>query len=377
MDAEFCGQLTLNRKSHVGLYLGSRCLIGSFPPTLSAASLVTEPVTGAYRQRFDQKVGGDRLNIAFQWAGTMAAGPAADARDQGELYLATFLPNAPYAQRSLLASRAVLLVSLAAAMITIVLSLFLSRNITNPIAALLAGMEKLKAGAFDTRVGPVSAVGGPFALFPRRGQRGGTRSAGSSGDSTRWPGSWPRTSRKCRSTSQYNEKIISSIKAGIAIVNGELVVEKANGTFLETFSLDGRAVTGCPSPGWTSTSWTRRSWRRSSPCCKAAPPPSPRSSARQAAGSSRSSSTPSSAPAALRRTHGMPWRGSRRAACSWRRTSARKPSWKRRSSRRRSCPPSACSPPGWPTRSTTRWARSLPTCRTSSTKRRATPARCP
>jgi len=245
LDADFCGQLILNRKSHVGLYLGARCLTGSFPPNLSAASLETEPVMGAYRQRFDQKVGDDRFNIAFQWAGTMAAGPAADAPNQGELYLATFLSSAPYTQRSLLASRAVLLVSLAAAMITIVLSLFLSRNITNPIAVLLAGMEKLKAGAYDTRMGPV-AVGRALALLPGRGQKGGYEIGGLFRGFDEMARELAQDKQEMQEYVQYNEKIISSIKAGIAIVNGELVVEKANGTFLETFSLGGRAVTGVP-----------------------------------------------------------------------------------------------------------------------------------
>jgi len=244
LDAEFCGQLTLNRKSQVGMYLGSRCLVSSFPPSLPAAELETEPVTGAYRQRFNQNVGGDRLNIAFQWAGTMAAGPTADPMNLGELYLATFLPNAPYAQRSLLASRAVLLVSFAAALITIVLSLFLSRNITNPIAALLAAMERLKAGAFDTRVGLLPSTREP--LSPWRAQRGGYEIGRLFRGFDEMTHELAQDKQEMQEFVQYNEKIISSIKAGIAIINGELVVEKANGTFLETFGLHGRVVTGVP-----------------------------------------------------------------------------------------------------------------------------------
>jgi nitrogen-specific signal transduction histidine kinase/HAMP domain-containing protein len=253
LDAEFCGQLTLNRKSQVGLYLGPRCLVGSFPPNLPAADLATEPVTGAYRQRFDQKVGSDRLNIAFQWAGTMAASPAADPGDQGELYLATFLPNAPYAQRSLQASRAVLLVFLAAALVTIILSLFLSRNITNPFAALLSGMERLKAGGLDTRVPPTDSAGGQTASASRRSRRWGYEIGRLFRGFDEMAVELAQDKQKMQQYIQetlvlkeYNEKIISSIKAGIAIVNGELVVEKANGTFLETFGLNGRAVTGVP-----------------------------------------------------------------------------------------------------------------------------------
>ena len=247
LDAEFCSQLTLNRKSQVGLFLGPRYIVGSFPPGLRRSDFDAEPPTGAYGERYDWNAGGERLNIAFQWAGTVGGDPEADRRDRGELYLATFLSNAPYTQRSLLASRAVLLVSLAAALITIVLGLFLSRNITHPIAALLAGMERLKAGAFDTRVGPVSsAEGGPPAGDPGRGRKWGYEIGRLFRGFDEMAYELAQDKREMQEFAQYNEKIISSIKAGIAIVNGELVVEKANGTFLETFGLDARIVTGSP-----------------------------------------------------------------------------------------------------------------------------------
>ena len=253
IDAEFCSQLTLNRKSQVGLFLGPRYVVGSFPSGVPRADFSAEPPTGVYGERYDQKAGGERLNIAYQWAGTVSASPSARARDEGDLYLATFLSNAPYAQRSLLASRAVLLVSLAAALITIVLSLFLSRNITHPFAALLAGMEGVKAGAFDTRMAPVSPAGETVVRTLWRGWKWGSEIGrlfqGFDEMAHELAQDKQEMQEYIRETvvlKEYNEKIISSIKAGIAIVNGELLVEKANSTFLETFGLEGRVVTGAP-----------------------------------------------------------------------------------------------------------------------------------
>jgi nitrogen-specific signal transduction histidine kinase len=253
LDQEFCGQITLNRKSQVGFFLGSRFLVGSFPLGLPPADFSASPMTGVYQERFDQKAGGERLNIAFQWAGTVAVDSGADPLSGNELYLATFLSNAPYVQRSLQASRAVLLVSLAAALIAIVLSLFLSRNITNPISALLAGMEGLKAGALETRVGPVSPAGVPLARLSGRVQGGGSEIGKLFRGFDEMAHELAQDKRKMQEyiretviLKEYNEKIISSIKAGIAIVNRELVVEKANGTFLETFAPDGREVIGAP-----------------------------------------------------------------------------------------------------------------------------------
>ena len=243
LDQEFCSQLTLNRKSQVGLFLGSRFLVGSFPLGLPPADLDAGPLAGAYREHYDQKAGNERLNIAFQLAGTVAMAPGSDLRDDGPLYLATFLSNYPYMQRSLLASRAVLLVSLAAALLTIVLSLFLSRNITNPIAALLVAMDRLKAGAFDTRMGSL----------PWTGQGGGYEIGGLFRGFDEMAHELAQDKEEMQEYIQetivlkeYNEKIIASIKAGIAIVNRELVVEKANATFLETFAPGGRTVIGVP-----------------------------------------------------------------------------------------------------------------------------------
>ena len=256
LDQEFCSQLTLNRKSQVGLFLGPRFLVGSFPLGLPPADFTVGPMTGVYQERYDQKAGGERLNIAFQWAGTVATDSGVDPPGGSELYLATFLSNAPYAERSMQTSRAVLLVSVAAVLIAIVLSLFLSRNITNPISALLAGMEGLKAGAFETRVGPVSPAGTPFPRLSGRVQRGGFEIDKLFRGFDEMAHELAQDKREMQEyihetlvLKEYNEKIISSIKAGIAIVNRELVVEKANGTFLETFAPGGRTVIGVPLTG--------------------------------------------------------------------------------------------------------------------------------
>ncbi len=240
LDQDFCGQLTLNRKSQVGLFLGSRFLVGSFPLGLPPADFEPDSMTDVYRELYNQKVGGERVNIAFQWTGTITVDAGTNPPDRNELYLATFLSNAPYAERSLQTNRAMLLISGVAVMIAIVLSLFLSRNITYPISALLAGMERVKAGALDTRVGSVSAAGGYEIgrLF-----RGFDEMANELAQDKREMQEYLRETVVLK---EYNEKIISSIKVGIAIVNRELVVEKANGAFLETFAPNGRTVIGAP-----------------------------------------------------------------------------------------------------------------------------------
>jgi PAS domain S-box-containing protein len=232
IDAEFCNQLTLNRKSQVALFYGERCLVGSFPPAQPAPVFDPRSLQSAYLESYNQRVGGERLNIAFQRIGRL------EQQEEGEeLFLGTFLSNEPYNQRILLASRVVLLVSLAGALLTILLSLFLSRNITNPIAHLLAGMERIKAGAYDTRVG----AGGGYEIA--RLFSGFDEMAEELHQSRAAMQDYLHETVLLK---EYNEKIINSIRAGIAIVNRQLVVEKANSSFLEGFGLRGREVIGRP-----------------------------------------------------------------------------------------------------------------------------------
>jgi signal transduction histidine kinase len=232
MDADFCSQLTLNRRSQVALFLDGRYLAGSLLSEHPPAGL--DPGTGAvaYRERYNEK----GQNIALQWAGTVV--PGGDGRNGGELYLGTFLSNEPYTERIVLVGRAVLLVSLAAALLTILLSLFLSRNITHPIADLLTAMERLKSGAFDTRLGGA-----------RRGYEIGRLFRGFDEMAHELAQDKREMQDHIRETvllKEYNEKIVNSIPAGIAIIDRDLVVEKANSAFVDSFGLEGGAVVGAP-----------------------------------------------------------------------------------------------------------------------------------
>jgi len=228
LDQEFCAQLTLNRKSRVVLLLGQRELAGSGPPPAPAFDPRTMP--SSYLERYNQRLGGERLNLAFQRIGRL------EQEEQGEeLFLGTFLSNEPYNRRILQAGQGVLLLSAAGALATCLLSLYLSRNITHPIASLLSAMQRLKAGAYDTRVG---ARGGYeiqrlFGGFNDMAEKlAGNRAA------------LQDNLQETLLLKEYNEKIINSIQAGIAIVDRGLRVEKANRAFQGCFGLDGRQVLG-------------------------------------------------------------------------------------------------------------------------------------
>lgn len=225
IDAEFCSQLTLNRRSSVAFFRGADLLAGSLPLGASRPSFDPTTLESAYREMHDQRLGKESYKVAFQRLGGLDHSPEGE-----ELFIGTFLSSGPYDAKLLLLHRTILAVSLAGALLTVVLSLFLSRNITRPIADLLGGMERMRDGAWDTQV---RAYGGHeiSRLF-----HGFNDMARELHDHI----------RETVLLKEYNEKIVDSIRAGIAIVNRDLVVEKANNSFLESFGLDAGRVVGAP-----------------------------------------------------------------------------------------------------------------------------------
>jgi PAS domain S-box-containing protein len=232
LDAEFCGQLTLNRNSLVAFLQGSRTLASTLRPDMGQAFFDPQAMRSAYQEVYDRRIGGARFNAAFQRLGRL------DHQSEGdELFLGTFVSNEPFNDKLLLLDRSILLVSLAAALLTVLLSLFFSRNITHPIGALLGAMGRIRDGALDTQV------------RTRGGYEIGRLFEGFNDMARELAQSRAAIHNALHETvllKEYNEKIVNSIRAGIAIVNSDLVVEKANSSFLSTFGLDAERAMGAP-----------------------------------------------------------------------------------------------------------------------------------
>ena len=232
VDDYFCSQLTLNRRSLVAVFEGNHVAAGSLSADMRPSFFDSASLKSAYLETYDRRMGRESYNVAFQRIGRLD-----HLSEGGDLFLATFLSNAVYDERILQVSRAVLLVSVAGALLTIFLSLFLSRNITHPIADLLAGMERIRDGEWDTRVRSrggyeIGRLFGGFNDMARELDQNRT--------------AMREALHETVLLKEYNEKIINSIRAGIAIVNRALEVEKANKSFLDCFGLEGTRVIGAP-----------------------------------------------------------------------------------------------------------------------------------
>ncbi len=200
-------------------------LSASLSPDMAPAFFDPKAMQSAYGELYDRRMGREIYNAAFQRLGRL------DHEQEGdELFLGTFISNEPYNARLLVLDRTILLVSLAGALLTLVLSLFLSRNITHPIADLLAGMERIRTGAWDTQVRSRGGyeIGRLFRSFNEMARELAQNRA-----------AIQQALHETLLLKEYNEKIVNSIRAGIAIVNRDLVVEKVNSAFLESFQLVG------------------------------------------------------------------------------------------------------------------------------------------
>ncbi|MGA2975200.1 MAG: ATP-binding protein [Spirochaetia bacterium] len=232
VDPDFCGLLTRNRKSAVAFLRGTSVLASTLPYDTVVSFFNPTAMPSAYKELYNQRMAGRWYNAAFQRLGRL------DHQQEGEeLFLVTFLSNEPYIEKLLLLDRAILTVSLAGALLTVLLSLFFSRNITYPIAELLGAMGRIRDGILDTRVG---TRGGYEISRLFHGFNDMARELAQSRAASR------EALRETVILKEYNEKIVNSIRAGIAIINRDLVVEKANSSFLSSFGLDGARAIGSP-----------------------------------------------------------------------------------------------------------------------------------
>ncbi|HET6452490.1 MAG TPA: ATP-binding protein [Spirochaetia bacterium] len=231
LDNEFCSQLTLNRNSLVALLRGAQVLASTLPPG-AAVGFDPRGMRTFDVQLYDRPLGGGRYNATFLRLGRLD--PSADGE---ELFLATFVSNEPFNQKLLELDRAILLVSVAAALLTMLMGLFFSRNITHPIGELLGAMGRIRDGALDTQVQAPGGyeIGRLFDGFNDMARElAASRAASHS------------ALQETVLLKEYNENIVNSIRAGIAIVNSDLVLEKANHSFLSTFGLEASRAVGAP-----------------------------------------------------------------------------------------------------------------------------------
>jgi len=177
-----------------------------------------------YREVYDRELDKGHYNLSLR-----AIGPLVLSGTEYPVNLIVLISTEPY--RSLLTriGRIVFLVSLAVFALTAVTALLISRQITKPIEILVRAMRNIRDGDYDTSV-EIDAAGEVKSLI------GGFNEMADHLERNR--ATMDHYIQEITFLKEYNETVIHSLRAGILIVDRHLVVEKANGFFLESFPQD-------------------------------------------------------------------------------------------------------------------------------------------
>ncbi|MEW5814331.1 MAG: histidine kinase dimerization/phospho-acceptor domain-containing protein [Spirochaetota bacterium] len=230
LDDNFCRQITHGRRAKIAFFIETTRIEGTLEYLEMTPALNWLNLEIAYKEFYGTSFGGTSFNIAVQKLEQIFFDGA--ARD---LYLITVLSNSPYIERIVLIRKIVLYVSLASACISLLLSLFFSRNITNPVKWLLNAMHRLQQGNYKTESGLNihNEMGELFQGFNTMAQT-------LLSDKITMENYIHEITR----LKDYNEKIINSLRAGIVIINENFEIEKVNSAFLSFFNLEPKNIIG-------------------------------------------------------------------------------------------------------------------------------------
>jgi signal transduction histidine kinase len=226
----FCQHLTAERRSNASFVVGDQALVGELRGFPFFSQFEEFRMQFVYEELYDMEIENGGYNIALHRLGELET--TAGSRP---LFLVTSVSNAPFQKRVVAVKRIVLFVSLLGALLTAMLSLFLSRNISRPVKKLLSGMYRVKNGNYDTAIGMKS--GSEMGELLRGFNEMAIKLSQDKAQMEDYI-------REIIMLKDYNEKIIHSIRAGIAIINPQFRIEKANSSFLNYFALDEQQAIG-------------------------------------------------------------------------------------------------------------------------------------
>jgi signal transduction histidine kinase/HAMP domain-containing protein len=233
LDDAFCRSIASRSGSEIFLSTVDEIIGGSVPISDITASLSLGEMEVSYGEHEQVLVGEQRYRAAVRRVGRIAPG-------QANFYLSTLVSDSRYAARIRLIARTATMVSAFAAILSLLISVFLSRYLSRPAQLLLSGMRNVKQGLFETQLDSPSKD--EFGVLFR----------GFNSMVVELQEDRKRMDRYIAEITQlkeYNEAIIHSIGAGIAIIGKDLRVKKSNSTFDffaeesgESAGTEGRAI---------------------------------------------------------------------------------------------------------------------------------------
>ncbi len=223
VDETLMRQLSFNSRVKALISLNSHFVVGSIAGTAFSEWMRGRTFSTSYTVVPELVEDGVPYGVVIQQSGN-ARLVESGTTGESTLYVCTFLSLAEYRARVGFINRSIILVSLIVALFTALLSLGLSKAVTDPVRQLRDAMLRLMHGEKPVKVaGP--AKGEIADLFHGFNDM----SARIEEDKRALSAHIQEITR----IKEYNDKIFNSIREQILVINAEFSVEKANRAFFE------------------------------------------------------------------------------------------------------------------------------------------------
>lgn len=223
IDENFYKRLPLQERSVVILTSYSTMKsVHLFDDDVFDSYIDTQIMDIPYKEIYNIVLEEGSYNAAFRKLGKLQK-----ANGEEEFILILLLSNEPYLSILSSINKTLLIVSFIVGFFTIILSFFFSGRITRPISKLITAMEGIRKGNYNVKIdyNSKNEVGSLFQGFNEMTLQLNQNKK-----------SMESFIHEITFLKDYNEKIIYSLRAGILILDSDLIIEKVNGFFLECFN---------------------------------------------------------------------------------------------------------------------------------------------
>lgn len=230
LNRQFVNKLSKNPQTKVFFYIGDRYILEEINDVQVGSVIPFAELNYSYNLLTDISFDNEKYYGIVEKVGKYAY-----ALGYKNVFLATLMISEQYSPNIILIYKLIFTIFILGSLLALVLSWFLSFNITRPVKNLLSAMVRVKEGKFDIQIeGRYSSeIQELFLGFNEMASNLNLQKL-----------TTDRYFDEITSLKDYNERIIDSISTGIISINNNFTVEKVNQGILETFKFEERDLLG-------------------------------------------------------------------------------------------------------------------------------------
>ncbi|MCG8338261.1 MAG: HAMP domain-containing protein, partial [Proteobacteria bacterium] len=230
LNRQFVNKLSKNPQTKVFFYIGDRYILEEVNDVQVGSVIPFAELNYSYNLLTDISFDNEKYYGIVEKVGKYAY-----ALGYKNVFLATLMISEQYSPNIILIYKLIFTIFILGSLLALVLSWFLSFNITRPVKNLLSAMIRVKEGKFDIQIeGRYSSeIQELFLGFNEMASNLNLQKL-----------TTDRYFDEITSLKDYNERIIDSISTGIISINNNFTIEKVNQGILETFKFEERDLLG-------------------------------------------------------------------------------------------------------------------------------------